>query len=85
MEERRITLRLEEGLAGNQLHILQALDLELPEQYSTCLARGLRLLRLIILMLLQMVAVGTERLITPHQVALAAAAAAPKTKEDQAI
>ena len=82
MEERRITLRLEEGLAGNQLHILQALDLELPEQYSTCRVLGLRL---VLLLLLQMVAVGTEGILTPHQVALAAAAAAANTEEDQAI
>ena len=56
MEEHRITLRLAEGLAGNQLCFGQAVDLELPEQYSTCQVVGLRLY----LMLLQMVAVGVE-------------------------
>ena len=57
MEAHRITIQLAEVLAGNQLHLRQALELELPEQYSTCQALGLRLI-----LLLQMVAVGMDRL-----------------------
>ena len=79
VEEHRITLHLAEGLAVNQLHLGQALDLELPEQYSTCQVMGLRLM-----LLLQMVAVGVEGVLT-NQVALAAAAAAAHPWEDQAI
>ena len=79
VEEHRITLKLAEVLAGNQLHLRKALELELPEQYSTCQVMGLRLM-----LLLQMVAVGVEGLLLTNQVALAAAAAAAK-EEDQAI
>ena len=83
MEEHRITLYMAEGLAGNQLQFGQALDLELPEQYSTCQVVGGRM---VLLLLLQMVAVGVEGLLITPQVALAAAvAAAPDTSEDQAI
>ena len=84
MEACRITLQLEEVLAENQLYLIQALDLEMLEQYLTCQALGLRLL-----MLLQMAAVGMELLVTAHQVELAAAAAAvaaaaPSTPLEQA-
>ena len=69
VEAHRITLQLAEVLAGDQLHLHQALDLELPEQYSTCQVLGLRLL-----LLLQMVAVGVAVQVT--LVALEAAVAA---------
>jgi len=58
VEVHRITLQLAVGLAGNQLYFGRGLDLELPEQYSTCQVVGLRLL-----LLLQMVAVGVEGLV----------------------
>ena len=83
VEEHRITLQLAEVLAVDQLHLCQALDLELPEQYSTFQVVGLRLI-----LALQMVAVGGEGILTNHQlalVALAAAAAAQEKPEDQAI
>ena len=80
MDAHRITLQLAEVLAGNQLHLHQALELEPPEQYSTCQVLGLRLM-----LLLQMVAVG----VAAHQVELvelvaleaAAAAAAAASAE----
>ena len=80
MEAHRITLQLAEVLAGDQLHLHQALELEPPEQYSTCQVVGLGL-RLI---MLKMVAVGMDRILAAHQVELAAAAAAAAAAEDQA-
>ena len=68
VEAHRITLQLAEVLAGDQLHLHQALDLELPEQYSTCQVVGVGL-RLI---MLKMVAVGVAAV----QVALVALEAA---------
>ena len=76
VEERRITLQLAEVLAENQFSLNKALDLELPEQYLTCQALGLRLM-----LMLQMAAVGMEALLTPHQVELAVAAAAATAAE----
>ena len=70
MDTHCITLHLAEGLAVNQLHLHQALELEPPEQYSTCQVVGLGL-RLI---MLQMVAVGVAVQVT--LVALEAAVAA---------
>ena len=65
-----MTLQLAEVLAENQFYLNKALDLELPEQYLTCQALGLRLM-----LMLQMAAVGMEVLVTAHQVELAAVAA----------
>ena len=71
MDAHWITLHLAEVLAGNQLHLHQALELEPPEQYSTCQVVGFGL-RLI---MLQMVAVGVAA-VQVALVALEAAAAA---------
>ena len=81
MDAHRITLHLAEGLAGNHLHLSKAMELELPEQYSTCQVVGLRLL----LLLLKMVAVGVDRKITAELAELAEVAEVAELAEDQVI
>ena len=76
MEAHWITLQLAEVLAGNQLHLHQALELEPPEQYSTCQVVGVGL-RLI---MLKMVAVGVSA-VKVTLVALEAAAPAAEPAE----
>ena len=80
VEAHRMTEYMAEGLAAIQLHMGQALDLELPEQYSTCQVVGLR-----IVLLLKMVAVGMHGMMYPQQVALAVAAVAANPMEGEAV